>query len=72
MSAIITIVAHDITCKKGDEWVCHSMAENKEDSRGVSDATTEDKVESAKIGIAVACIPILIGICIWIYHLITR
>ena len=37
MSEFIPIaVAHDATCKKGDEWLFHGMAENKEDLRGES------------------------------------
>ena len=73
MSAIIGIVAHDITCKKGDEWVCHSMAKDKKDSKGESNTITKDEVEDAKTDCIVYCIMLLVGIGLFgIYYLITH
>lgn len=74
MSAIIPIVmAHDITCEKGDEWVCHWMAEDKKDPKGKSDAITEDEIEDAKTECLAYCIGFLViigllGICYLIAH----
>ena len=73
MSAFIPIaVAHDANCKKGEEWLFHGMAEGKEDPRGESDAITEDEIEDAKIGCALFCIMIIVGIGFGIYYLIAH
>ena len=73
MSAFIPIViAHDATCDKGDEWLFHGMAEDKEDSRSESDPITEDEIEDANIGCAMFCIMLLVGIGFGIYYLITH
>lgn len=73
MSAFISIVvAHDTTCKKGDEWFFHGMADDKEDSKYESDSITEDEVEDARIGCVMFCIMLLIGIGFGIYYLITH
>ena len=70
---IITIaIAHDATCDKGDEWLFHGMAEDKEDPKGESSTITEDEIEDAKIGCVLFCIMIIIGIGFGIYHLITH
>lgn len=73
MSSFIPIaVAHDATCKKGDEWFFHGMAEGKEDPTGESDAITEEEIEEAKTGCAVFFIMLLAGIGFGIYYLITH
>ena len=73
MSEFISIaVAHDATCKKGDEWLFHGMAEGKEDPKGESDPITEEEIEDAKIGCVVFCIMLLVGIGFGIYYLITH
>ena len=71
MSTIIPIVvAHDSTCEKGDEWIFHGMAEDKEDPKGESDPITEDEIEEAKTGCVVFCIMLLFGIGFGIYYFI--
>ena len=71
MSAIIGIVAHDIACKKGDEWVCHGMAEGKETPKRLSE---EERIEEEKADFVstaiVAGIVALIGIGILLFDLI--
>lgn len=73
MSAFIPIaVAHDATCEKGDEWLFHGMADDKEDPKGESNTITEDEIEDAKTGCVVFCIMLLVGIGFGIYYLITH
>ncbi len=73
MSAIIGIVAHDIACKKGDEWVCHSMAKNKEDPKGESDIVAKDEAEDVKTDCIVYCVMLLVIIgLLGIYYLIAH
>ncbi len=69
---IAIAVAHDATCENGDEWLFHGMAEDKEDLKGKSDTITENEVEDAKIGCALFCIMLLVGIGLGIYYLITH
>ena len=71
MSSFIPIaVAHDATCEKGDEWLFHGMAKDKEDQKDESDTITEDEVEDSKIGCIVFCIMLLVGIGFGIYYFI--
>lgn len=72
MSFINIAIAHDATCKKGDEWLFHGMAKDKKDPKGESDPITEDEIEDAKIGCALFCIMIIVGIGFGIYYLITH
>ena len=73
MSEFIPIaVAHDATCKKGDEWLFHGMAEDKEDPKGESDPITEEEIEDANIGCVAFCIMILVGIGFGIWYFITH
>ena len=72
ISFIIPAVAHDSTCKKGDEWIFHGMAAGKENPKGESDPITEDDIADAIIGCAVFCIALLVGIGYGIYYFITR
>ena len=73
MNGFITVaIAHDTTCEKGDEWLFHGMAEDKEDPKGESDAITEDEIEDAKISRAMFCIMLLVGIGFGIYYFITH
>lgn len=73
MSSFIPIaVAHDATCKKGDEWLFHGMAEGKEDPKGESDPITLEEIEDAKTGCVVFCVMLLIGIGFGIYYLIVH
>lgn len=73
MSSFIPIViAHDATCKKGDEWLFHGMAEDKEDPKGEADTITEVEIEDAIIGCVMFCIMLLVGIGFGIYYLITH
>lgn len=72
-SFITTAIAHDATCKKGDEWLFHGMAEGKEDLKGESDPITEEEIEAVKIGCIVLCIILeILGIGFGIYYLITH
>ena len=74
MSGIIPIaVAHDASCKKGDEWLFHRFAKGKKDPNGESDAITKDEVEDAKTdcivyGTMFLVVIVLFGICYLIAH----
>lgn len=73
MSSFIPIaVAHDATCKKGDEWFFHGIAEDKEYPKGESDHITPEEIEDAKTGCVVFCIMLLVGIGFGIYYFITH
>ena len=62
-------VAHDSTCDKGDEWFFDGLNEDNsiEDSQ-----LTEEAVEDSKIGCALFCIMLLVGIGFGIYYFIAH
>lgn len=75
MDGFITVaIAHDATCKKGDEWVFHGMSADKEtDYEGEEDKPiTEEEIEDAKIGCFLFIVAVLAGIGFGIYYLIAH
>lgn len=66
-------VAHDSTCDKGDEWFFDGLNEDNsiEDSQ-LTEEAVEEAVEDSKIGCALFCIMLLVGIGFGIYYLITH
>jgi hypothetical protein len=72
MSFINIAIAHDATCKKGDEWLFHGMKRFKEDPKGESAPITEDEIEEVIGCCIVFCIILIVGIGFGIYYLITH
>ena len=64
---ITTAIAHDATCEPGNEWLFHGMAEDKKDK-----PITKEEIEDAKIGCAVFCIILLVGIGFGIWYFLTH
>ncbi len=65
-------IAHDATCKPGDEWFLHGIAEYKKDPKGESDPITEDEIEEAIVVCSAFCIILLVGIGFGIWYLLTH
>ena len=73
MDGFITVaIAHDATCKKGDEWVFHGMSADKETDGEGGKPITEEEIEDAKIGCFLFIVAVLVGIGFGIYYLIAH
>lgn len=74
MSAFIPIaVAHDATCDKGDEWLFHGMAEDKETPKKLSEeeCIEEEKADIAATAIVIVIVALISSIGILLFKLIT-
>ena len=74
MSAFIPIlVAHDATCKKGNELLFHGMANGKETPKKLSEEERikEEKADIAATAIVVVLVALIGSIGMMLFNLIT-